>query len=62
MRAGVRYVSTALGIGLMAVAALTALFACYKLPRVPRASALWIVLVACLLVRRSAPHPAVTAH
>lgn len=43
------YVSTALGIGLLVAAAVTALFACYKLPRVPRTSALWIVLVACLL-------------
>ncbi|PIL33536.1 hypothetical protein GSI_04159 [Ganoderma sinense ZZ0214-1] len=43
------YASTVLTIVLLVAAAITALFAPYKLPRVPRTSALWIVLVTCLL-------------
>ncbi|PIL33526.1 hypothetical protein GSI_04149 [Ganoderma sinense ZZ0214-1] len=43
------YVSTVLAVALLVAAALTALVASQKLPRVPRTSALWIVIVACLL-------------
>ncbi|KAI1791184.1 hypothetical protein LXA43DRAFT_1094786 [Ganoderma leucocontextum] len=43
------YASTVVGVVLLVSMALTALCACYKLPRVPRSSALLIVIVACLL-------------
>ncbi|PIL33535.1 hypothetical protein GSI_04158 [Ganoderma sinense ZZ0214-1] len=43
------YVSTALALVLLVAIALTAVFALKKLPRVPRTSGLWIIVVACLL-------------
>ncbi|KAM5543023.1 hypothetical protein V8D89_003407 [Ganoderma adspersum] len=43
------YFSTGLGIALLVAAAVTALVAVKKFPRVPRTSALLVVLVACLL-------------
>ncbi|PIL33538.1 hypothetical protein GSI_04161 [Ganoderma sinense ZZ0214-1] len=43
------YASTVLGVVLLLGMAVTAVFALYKMPRVPRASLLWIILVAILL-------------
>ena len=51
MDIGARYASTILGVLLLGLASLAAPVAYVKLPRVPRTSALLVVLVASLLVR-----------